>query len=776
MTDIQLKITIGGLLHDTGKILYRTNDRRNHSESGYDFLKNELNIDDKDILEQVRFHHAKPLKGATIPDHSLAYITYMADNIASKVDRRANESGEFGFDKNIPLEAVFSILNGKRESAYYEADTLENTGKINYPKTEKIPYDKNFYAKIKQNLSDVLKQLKYENTYINSLLEVMEGILTYIPSSTAKGERPDISLYDHVKLTAALGNCIYQYLEEEGEKDYKKILFDEGVKFYNKKAFLLASIDISGIQSFIYDIQNEDVLKNLRARSFYLEIFMENVIDEIFDVQGLSRVNLIYSGGGHAYFLLANTKTAVAKLKKVEEKLNKWLLEYFKTGLYMGFGYASCSANDLKNEREGSYREIFSQITEKMIDKKNRRYSANQILVLNKKLKMEHERECRICHRSDRLENENLCEICSGFLILAREILKNDFFTIISKKESKRAIPIFPERYLVTDTKENLENRMKNQPQYIRAYCKNKMYIGDSISTKLWVGDYKSHDTFEELVAGAKGINRLAVLRADIDDLGKTFVQGFENEETGGKYNTLSRTSVFSRKLSLFFKLHMNDILKKGVYSLDGKSEQSRRAAIVYSGGDDVFVVGAWKDILEFSVDLYQSLAKYTQKAISISAGIGIYFPKYPISYMAEQAGELEEASKNRRDVNGEIKKNAITIFEEGNTYAWNVFIEQVLEEKFKVIYKFFSKSQDRGKNFLYNLLELFRGEERINLARLAYLLSRLEPDTKDEEERQEYREFSKKIYEWKKNEEDSRQVMTAIYIYAYLIREEVEK
>lgn len=776
MTDMQLKITIGGLLHDIGKILYRSADGRNHSESGYDFLKNRLNIDDKDILDQVRFHHAKPLSRANIASDSLAYITYMADNIAARADRRENESGEFGFDKNIPLEAVFSILNGRRESAYYEATTLENTGKINYPRTEKIPYDDGFYKKIEQDLSNILRQLKYEDTYINSLLEVMEGTLTYIPSSTAKGERPDISLYDHVKLTAALGNCIYQYLEEKGEKDYKRILFDEGVKFYNKKAFLLASIDISGIQAFIYDIQNEDALKNLRARSFYLEIFMENVIDEIFDAEGLSRTNLIYSGGGHAYFLLPNTKTAISKLEKIEEKLNKWLLEYFKIGLYMGFGYVPCSADDLKNEPEGSYREIFSQITEKMADKKNHRYSAKQILFLNKEIKMEHERECRICHRSDRLGAENLCEICSGFLILARGILKNDFFTIISEKESERAIPIFPERYLVTDTKERLKNRMKNQPQYIRAYCKNNMYTGDSISTKLWVGDYKSHDTFEELVQGAKGIRRLAVLRADIDNLGKTFVQGFENEETKGKYNTLSRTSVFSRKLSLFFKLHMNDILKKGVYSLDGESEERRRAAIVYSGGDDVFIVGAWKDILEFSVDLYQNLAKYTQKAISISAGIGIYFPKYPISYMAEQSGELEDASKDRRDADGEIRKNAITVFEKGNTYAWDIFIEQVLEEKFRVIYEFFSKSQDRGKNFLYHLLELFRGEEKINLARLAYTLSKLEPDTKDEEEKQKYHEFSKKIYEWKKNEEDSRQAMTAIYIYAYLVREEVEK
>jgi CRISPR-associated protein Csm1 len=64
------------------------------------------------------------------------------------------------------------------------------------------------------------------------------------------------------------------------------------------------SCDISGIQQFIYTISSEKALKALRSRSFYLEIMMENLIDEILEKIGLSRANLIYSGGGHCYILL----------------------------------------------------------------------------------------------------------------------------------------------------------------------------------------------------------------------------------------------------------------------------------------------------------------------------------------------------------------------------------------------------------------------------------------------------------------------------------------
>ena len=47
MTDERIKLIIGSLLHDVGKIIYRTSDRRTHAESGYHFLKEETNIEDK---------------------------------------------------------------------------------------------------------------------------------------------------------------------------------------------------------------------------------------------------------------------------------------------------------------------------------------------------------------------------------------------------------------------------------------------------------------------------------------------------------------------------------------------------------------------------------------------------------------------------------------------------------------------------------------------------------------------------------------------------------
>ncbi len=61
MTDREVKLVLGSLLHDIGKVIYRQgDDRRKHSQSGYDFLKNEVHAEecDTDILDCVRYHHA----------------------------------------------------------------------------------------------------------------------------------------------------------------------------------------------------------------------------------------------------------------------------------------------------------------------------------------------------------------------------------------------------------------------------------------------------------------------------------------------------------------------------------------------------------------------------------------------------------------------------------------------------------------------------------------------------------------------------------------------
>ena len=470
---------------------------------------------------------------------------------------------------------------------------------------------------------------------------------------------------------------------------------------------------------------------------------------------------------------MANTQKTKTLLSEFDADIKACMQDTFGIDLYIGSGYCECSCNDLQNKPGGAYSNCFREVSGAVSQNKLRRYGASQIKALNKGKKTDGERECKICHSSYNLNENGVCSLCDGFAKLSKDILNREIFTVVSDKESG-ILPIYKNGYLSGGNikrKDGEEYLNTNKKILIRAYSKNGVYKGKDYVKTIYVGDYHNADTLENLVKDGVGIKRLGVLRGDIDNLGKAFVGGFEKNK-----QTLSKSAAFSRKLTQFFKYDINNILRNPVYKIpfsDGEDENTdRKIAIIYSGGDDVFVVGAWKDIIEFGVDLYNNLKEYTQGTLTVSAGLGIYMPKYPISYMAEKTGELEDYSKK---LDG---KNAITLFDKNNSYHWDEFIDKVMGEKFATVSEFFSTVEDKGKSLLYNLLELFRNrDKKINIARMAYTLARMEPIGKvSEEEKAAYKNFKEKVYDWMFSEGDTKQMITAIYIYSYLIRKEEEK
>ena len=773
MTEAKVKLITGSLLHDIGKVIYRQGtDRRNHSTAGCDYLKDEVGITDRVVLDCVKYHHAAMLKGAALDDNSLAYIVYLADNIAAFADRRKKaESDEKGFELAVPLQSI-----------YYQPGDMGDDNGINYPSAEKKKFSEAFYTKIRQRLTDNLKGLQWTEEYINSLMAVMEANLTYIPSSTAKSELADISLYDHVKLTAAIAACIYDYLNEKG-LSYKAALFEHEKLFYDEQAFILYSMDVSGIQNFIYTIASKNALKTLRARSFYLEIMMEHIIDLLLEKAELSRANLIYSGGGHCYILLPNTEKTIAHIQDFQQEMKQWFLENYQTELYVATGYAACTANALRNMPDGSYSEIYRKLSMMISKQKQHRYEAADILWLNGRKMDDYTRECKVCRNIGHVNAEGVCPTCQKISDLSKNILVDNFFGVVRDGAQQRGLPL-PGGYslIACHDKKDVREKFMSDDALVRIYGKNALYTGKNIATKLWVGDYNTGDTFEQLAESAEGIKRIAVLRADVDNLGQAIVSGFD-----GKVSGLSRTATLSRHLSIFFKYFIRDILKHGEYSLSGETKvHQRNAAIIYSGGDDVFIVGAWNEVIELAVDLRNKFKRYTQGTLRLSAGIGMYGASYPIAVIAGETGAMEDRSKNLPG------KDAVTLLEDGEshemmadneeksisdgTYQWDCFEDKVVAEKYRTLAAFFDTTEKRGRNFLYKILELIRYQERmmkregdkIGFARLVYLLTRLEP-TKDGGEKEAYRHFSKCMYQWIQSPEDCRQLKTAINLYAYM-------
>lgn len=776
----KFNLAVGSLLHDTGKLLYHFSDSGNHCDIGYDFFKEIISTND--ILNCVRYHHADRIKNADISNDDLCYITYIANKIAAFSDGSKNESGDGGSIRNASYESIFNILNNNNGKSAHVPSMLTEKDEINYPSEDIVNYNENFYSKITDTIKNTVSEINESQNFINSLLEVSEACLSYVPSSSRNGELHDISLYDHIKLTSAIALCIFDYALENGITDYKEAFFERSEAFFKENAFQIYSADISGIQNFIYNISRKSALKGLRARSFYLEIMLEHYIDTLITRLDLAKCNVLYTGGGHTYILVPNTASAEKIIAETEHEINQWLLENFDADLYLAGGITSCSANSLRNIPTGSYRNIFAETSKKISHKKLSRYTAEDILKINSRKLPDNERECTICNRSDKLSLWNndryICSTCRSLLNLSDSIIgenKNTYFSIISckgKSPSDNYVALPFDSCMTSDSYDDLTRRIKNDSGYIRSYSKNAVISDHGISSKLWVGDYSASKDFSTLIKNSKGIDRLCVLRADIDNLGTAFVNGFPDN-----YTTISRTSEFSSKLSLFFKHDINTILRNPKFSVTGDNKTSRNVSVIYSGGDDIFVVGGWDDVIGFAVDLNDSLRKFSLNTLTISAGIGMFTESYPLYAMADETGKLEDFSKHNKD------KDSVTLFDKTGRYHWDTLKNKVIGEKLKTIREYMTDNEEHGKSMLYKMLDLIRArknENRLNISRFAYLLARLAPSDKNapdyNAEYSRYINFKDIMYKWINSEEDCRQLVTAIYIYIYSVRKKENK
>lgn len=843
-------VQLGALLHDIGKIIRRAGlSNLNHSQAGIEYLKEHLLLPEKynEVLDIINFHHAKELKEANLPSNSLAYIVYEADNIASGIDRaKYEDENERGHEMD-SLNSIFNVIR-------VEKNNLKKTFKLfdfdkngfNMPTSNSTKLTNSDYIKVINYIKDNLKSFK-ENINPEKLAVILEACCSYFPSS----DTPDISYYDHMKLTAAISACFYLYEKEKNIKNYKEEYFsnDEIIKTRrrNENKFLFVSGEFSGIQSFIYTISSKMAMKSLRGRSFYLELFIEHIIDEILSTLELSRINLLYSGGSHFYLLLPNTEKSRKVIDLYKEKVNDFILKEIGTTIYFEMVYTETSAEELGNgssekiKTKNRVGELFRETSSKVSKEKLSRYSLEQL----KKLFDENSsfnkinsytKECSICKKAedegilkknaldfnDDEKGIELCTSCRGYIDLGKKISSlyhsnNDKFIIEKEVDEFDKGIIFPtySKGYVSILINDKNYILKNMNKIHRYYAINSNYSGDKLCRNIWVGNYniiikdengnENLIEFKNLVKKSKGIERLAVFRADVDNLGTLFQSGFENKgsEEPYKYVTLSRSVVLSRYLSDFFKRKINLILEKKEAAKDtnelfkkycniinNDNPNPRDIVIVYSGGDDIFAIGTWNDIIEFSIDLRTAFKEFSNDKITLSAGIGFFSENYPIHQMAEKTGNLESLAKTNKDSNDKFIKNSVALFGEideklNHIYTWDIFINKVLNEKYKFIKSIIildeenkSKEPDKifiGKSKWYKFMDLIvnriiKDDNKLDIARFAYILGRINYTDKN---KNNFDEFKKNLLLWLKNKEEAKQLLTAINILIYQERGE---
>lgn len=767
-----MQIAYGCLLQAMQRLACRAQKEKDGNVPGLKQLQNaKANANGLPLLGGMCRDAVPALQSGAPVANGPAYIVWAAGLLAGAENEKTPQTEQSSEAwSSEPLQTIFTHMNGEHLHQTHPLCPQDGILRMPLPEAENHPAAEQ-YRDLCSRYQSCLETLPLTEDHLNAWLMKLEEIASLVPAFPGQKDLGDISLFDYAKIMAAVGTCISEYLQENQTTDYHSILFENTEAFFSTDAFLLYSADFSGIQKFIYLVSSEGALRTLRSHSFFLELLMEHYVDELLSGCGLSRINLLYSGGGHCYLLVPNTRRVKQFLSACSERFNTWLQEQFGVKLYLADAFTPCSANDLIDfpaENE-PYRAMFHRVSSQISRRKMQRYTAAQLKKMNRSTTDASGRECRICGRSDHLK-EDRCEWCDLFYRMSRDVQDKEAFLFTEQENCDFRLPSASGSIGVCAvTREQAKRRMQTGEKIRKVYWKNDGDASIPNGVRLYVGDYAKSNDFEMIADESQGVPRIAVCRMDVDDLGSAFVSGFEKphaktKEEQHRYVNIARTAAFSRQLSLFFKLYIN-----GILSGQQSGKNALNTAIVYSGGDDVFLIGAWNDVIEAAVRVRKAFRTFTGNALSISCGIGLFRKKYPLRLAAACTAQLEEEAKSLPE------KNGVALFEanSGSCYSWEVFLRNVLDEKLNELNRFFSHSDTEvGTAFLYHLLKLLRQAqtEKINLARYAYLLSRMEP-LRSAPNWNRYRQFSDRMYSWALDAQQRRQLITAIEIYFYLNR-----
>ena len=208
-----------------------------------------------------------------------------------------------------------------------------------------------------------------------------------------------------------------------------------------------------------------------------------------------------------------------------------------------------------------------------------------------------------------------------------------------------------------------------------------EMYVLPSVHQQIQLGEeLRQQEGFKTFEKYADGTN-LGILRMDVDGLGKRFIEGF---------SSIAQYKAFSKRLVDFFE--------EGTRKIQQKAEFRPHLNIIYAGGDDLFVVGRWDKVIDFAERIHrETKSRFGNDGISISGGIAVVQPKFPIAKAAELAGDAESAAKQFRD--GE--KNAFCML--GKTVSWSQEFDYV--KSFKQQFVSLIKDYNLSKGILHKLM-----------------------------------------------------------------------
>lgn len=768
MDETVLKIAIAGFMHDIGKFAekdvwnipeqflldnadlyqphYKGNYTHRHAVCTAAFIDhfekllpkkfNKANWGLEDSFINLAAGHHKP-------ETPMQWIIAMADRISSgwdreKFDKEYNRAVAWQDYRKTRLLPIFERLMRKEESEpktsdkYFYCYPLKEISPENiFPglKDKICPKDNHEavgeYKKLFEEFVYALENLLHKEENLELWFEHFDSLMmiftSAIPAARAGNVIPDVSLYDHSKITAALAVAIYLYHQHTDSMTMNAI------KDYDIKKFLLISGDFYGIQDFIFSDSGEagkNRSKILRGRSFAVSLFSELAADMLCREIGIPSSSLLLNAAGKFTIIAPNTEAAKKAVSDVETQVNDWLMKVSYGESTIGMTFLEASPEEFVS---GEFFELWNKLNKRMERKKFQKIDMDKFGgVVEGYLDSFHNDLkhplCPFCGKrpsSPELEDSefagevgSICRICHDHIFLGKNLVNPAGKDKNSEKDGKRIAitthdadikgdkllePVFGEyQVFFPDGKLNEMARTSQLLKYWDISINREGTISKDVTARFvngYVPVYSEEDLYDDRILESKKSDEKKEER--IDQMKENVLKTFEDianralnpKENGGGYCgiealgimkadvdqlgllmscglkkeqfTISRLATLSRQLNFYFAVYLPHLLKTDKRFMD--------IYTVFAGGDDLFLIGPWNWIIELVGFLRKSFADYVchNDEIHFSAGISLHKPHTPLDKLSDAAETAIEKSKNSG-------RNRITLFSE--TADWDEF------------------------------------------------------------------------------------------------------
>ncbi len=636
------------------------------------------------------------LEGSASVEHSAQHLSFRHHNpstplqeIVAEADRLASgmERGESHYEKNIhkrarlvPLRSLLS-LNGRPTGPLfkYPLITLTSRDRTSYPRPDSAMTEW-LVPEYKVLWTDFLKD--WENrgtTRFEASLALLDALYERhfwcVPANTTE-EVPDSSLYEHSRATAAVAACLYEYHLDSGT------LQSGPIRDRTQGKFLLVSGDLSGIQNYIFSISHAGggrVAKRLRARSFLLGRITQILSLQIVTSAGLTFLNILLSAGGKFHVLLPNIQSVRDALSTHEKHCQQWLRDTFQGEVSLNLAFVEMTGSDFVEKRVG---EKFLDLSRVLVARKHRSFETlltgedgwhEEAFVFPEAINTSESPSgyYDIEGRLSELEEElgRVLPRANVMAIYASDIGRYPVlgwsFSIDPEVEKMPTgahclISFLREKELRYSDKRvpvHYEYRATHVPIYSpRSQQAVEEYFNHHADDSVEPGQILP---FSAIAQTASGYKSLAYFKADVDRLGLLFRKGLDWSETGW---TLSKIATFSRSLEFFFSGRVENLLREKPFDM---------IYTVFSGGDDVLLIGPWDVVHQFATHLQTEWHEYTggNPDLTLSAGITISRPMTPVWAAAEEAENALLVAKSQPPKPEDVPKNQLCSF--GHLIKW---------------------------------------------------------------------------------------------------------